>query len=70
MSEINELRGRLDTQNIFITEQAQRLTSADMLVKDLYVENAHLTATIQRLEQQRSRGILQMQVINGMPGMP
>lgn len=72
-TEIGELRNRLDTQNIIITEQAQRLTNADILVKDLYVENAHLTATIQRLEQQRNRGMLQMQHqqgINGMTPMP
>lgn len=72
-AEINELKNRLDTQNLIITDQAQRLTNADMLVKDLYVENSHLTATIQRLEQQKNRSMLSMQHtsgLNGMTGMP
>jgi len=35
----------------FIFPQMERLARADILVKDLYVENAHLIATVQRLEQ-------------------
>ncbi|XP_059617034.1 blastoderm-specific protein 25D [Phlebotomus argentipes] len=54
-SEISELRNRLEAQSIIITEQAQRLANADILVKDLYVENSHLTSNMQRLEQQNSR---------------
>lgn len=53
--ELNELRNRLEAQSIVISEQATRLASADLLVKDLYVENSHLTATIQRMEQQITR---------------
>ncbi|XP_070496926.1 ninein homolog isoform X2 [Chironomus tepperi] len=53
--ELNELRNRLEAQSIVISEQATRLASADLLVKDLYVENSHLTATIQRMEQQIAR---------------
>ncbi|XP_055710040.1 blastoderm-specific protein 25D isoform X2 [Phlebotomus papatasi] len=54
-SEISELRNRLEAQSIIITEQAQRLANADILVKDLYIENSHLTSNMQRLEQQNSR---------------
>jgi len=56
--ELNELRNRLEAQSIVISEQATRLASADLLVKDLYVENSHLTATIQRMEQQITRQTL------------
>lgn len=80
--ELNELRNRLEAQSIVISEQATRLASADLLVKDLYVENSHLTASIQRMEQQMTRQTLmhlaqhhapqQQQMGNpyGMPGMP
>lgn len=76
-AEISELRNHLEAQSIVISEQAQRLANADHLVKDLYVENSHLTATIQRLEQQRTRNtLLQLsqhhlqQGLSGVPGMP
>lgn len=59
--ELNELRNRLEAQSIVISEQATRLASADLLVKDLYVENSHLTATIQRMEQQIARHNLMQQ---------
>lgn len=59
--ELNELRNRLEAQSIVISEQATRLASADLLVKDLYVENSHLTATIQRMEQQLARQSLMQQ---------
>ncbi|CAH1710195.1 unnamed protein product [Chironomus riparius] len=59
--ELNELRNRLEAQSIVISEQATRLASADLLVKDLYVENSHLTATIQRMEQQLARHSLMQQ---------
>lgn len=70
-SEINDLRGTLETQGIIINEQAQRLANSDVLVKDLYVENSQLTAAIQRLEQQRSRNnlLLQHQGVGSVPGM-
>lgn len=60
-AEMNELRSTVDTQVVIINEQAQRLTNSDLLVKDLYVENSQLTATIQRLEQQRSRNNILLQ---------
>ena len=73
-AEISELRNRLENQTIVIADQAQHLTNADQLVKDLFVENSHLSATIQRLEQQRSRGNLihqhPAQGFSGVPGMP
>ncbi|XP_063698937.1 ninein isoform X2 [Culicoides brevitarsis] len=56
--EIIELRNRLEAQTVVITEQAQRLANADLLAKDLFVENSHLTSAIQRLEQQRTRQAL------------
>lgn len=48
----------MEAQSIVIAEQAQRLASADLLVKDLYVENSHLTASFQRMEQQLARSTL------------
>ncbi|KAG5674733.1 hypothetical protein PVAND_004684 [Polypedilum vanderplanki] len=60
-AELNELRNRLEAQSIVISEQATRLASADLLVKDLYVENSHLSATIQRMEQQITRQTLLQQ---------
>lgn len=64
--EIVELRNRLEAQSVVITEQAQRLANADLLAKDLFVENSHLTASIQRLEQQRTRQAL-MQLSQHLP---
>ncbi|EDV31770.1 uncharacterized protein Dana_GF15518 [Drosophila ananassae] len=80
--DLNELHGRIEAQSVMLAEQTQRLQSADILVKDLYVENSHLTATVQRLEQQRARVNLihqqqqvqqvqqQQQQRLGLPGMP
>ncbi|XP_016956776.3 blastoderm-specific protein 25D isoform X2 [Drosophila biarmipes] len=77
--ELNDLHSRIETQGVMLADQTQRLQSADILVKDLYVENSHLTATVQRLEQQRARVNLihqqqqqqqQRLVGGGLPGMP
>ncbi|XP_070133971.1 ninein homolog isoform X4 [Drosophila bipectinata] len=79
--DLNELHGRIEAQSVMLAEQTQRLQSADILVKDLYVENSHLTATVQRLEQQRARvnlihqqqqvqQVQQQQQRLGLPGMP
>lgn len=79
--ELNELHGRIETQGVMLADQTQRLQNADILVKDLYVENSHLTATVQRLEQQRARvNLIHQQqqqqrlvgapALGGMPGMP
>ncbi|XP_039486502.1 blastoderm-specific protein 25D isoform X3 [Drosophila santomea] len=75
--ELNDLHSRIETQGVLLGEQTQRLQNADILVKDLYVENSHLTATVQRLEQQRARVNLihqqqqqQRLVGGGLPGMP
>ncbi|XP_017032022.1 ninein homolog isoform X3 [Drosophila kikkawai] len=83
--ELNELHGRIETQGVMLADQTQRLQNADILVKDLYVENSHLTATVQRLEQQRARvNLIHQQQqqqqqqhrlvgaasLGGMPGMP
>lgn len=54
---------------VIINEQAQRLTNSDVLVKDLYVENSQLTAAVQRLEQQKSRHLLQHSGMGTVPGM-
>ncbi|XP_037048252.1 blastoderm-specific protein 25D isoform X5 [Bradysia coprophila] len=70
-NEITELCQRIEAQNNLIAEQSHRLTNADLLVKDLYVENSQLTAALQRLEQQRNRNSLILQHgITGIPGMP
>lgn len=72
-SEIVDLKHKLETQNMIIAEHVQRLANADLLVKDLYVENSHLAASIQRLEQQRSRANLlhqHHQGLSGVPGLP
>lgn len=45
-----------------ISDQATRLASNDLLVKDLYVENSHLMAQVQRLEQQKARATLLQQL--------
>ncbi|XP_075153955.1 blastoderm-specific gene 25D isoform X2 [Haematobia irritans] len=74
--ELNDLHRRLEDQTAVITEQVQRLQNADILVKDLYVENSHLTASVQRMEQQRLRANMiqqqqqQRQNISVLPGMP
>ncbi|XP_055856016.1 blastoderm-specific protein 25D isoform X2 [Episyrphus balteatus] len=70
--ELSELRNRIENQGMIMTEQTNRLANADVLVKELYVENSHLTATIQRLEQQMCRVNLihQHQSLSGLPGMP
>ncbi|XP_016976660.1 blastoderm-specific protein 25D isoform X1 [Drosophila rhopaloa] len=76
--ELNDLHSRIETQGAMLADQTQRLQNADILVKDLYVENSHLTATVQRLEQQRARVNLihqqqqqqQRLVGGGLPGMP
>ncbi|XP_073820865.1 blastoderm-specific gene 25D isoform X2 [Musca autumnalis] len=74
--ELNDLHGRLEAQGALIVEQVQRLQKADILVKDLYVENSHLTASVQRLEQQRVRASMlqqqpqQRQNCSVLPGMP
>ncbi|XP_017063238.2 blastoderm-specific protein 25D isoform X1 [Drosophila eugracilis] len=75
--ELNELHSRIEAQGVIMADQTQRLQNADILVKDLYVENSHLTATVQRLEQQRARVNLihqqqqhQRLVGGGLPGMP
>lgn len=79
--ELNELHGRLEAQGALIAEQVQRLQNADLFVKDLYVENSHLTAEAQRLEQQLLRASLMQkqqqqhyqqprQNCSGLPGMP
>ncbi|EDW78159.2 uncharacterized protein Dwil_GK24848 [Drosophila willistoni] len=78
--ELNDLHGRIEAQGVMLADQTQRLQNADILVKDLYVENSHLTATVQRLEQQRARVNLihqqqqqqqqQQRLIGGLPGMP
>ncbi|XP_054082888.1 blastoderm-specific protein 25D isoform X2 [Zeugodacus cucurbitae] len=71
--ELADLHNRIETQGSMLAEQVQRLQNADMLVKDLYVENAHLAATVQRLEQHRARMNMmhqQRQGLNGLPGMP
>ncbi|KAI8125921.1 Blastoderm-specific protein 25D [Lucilia cuprina] len=74
--ELNDLHGRLEAQGALIAEQVQRLHNADILVKDLYVENSHLTASVQRLEQQRVRANMlqqqqqQRQSCTGLPGIP
>ncbi|XP_023303836.2 blastoderm-specific protein 25D isoform X3 [Lucilia cuprina] len=74
--ELNDLHGRLEAQGALIAEQVQRLHNADILVKDLYVENSHLTASVQRLEQQRVQANMlqqqqqQRQSCTGLPGIP
>ncbi|XP_069682970.1 ninein homolog isoform X3 [Periplaneta americana] len=42
---------KLNQQTSACKEQMERLARTDVLVKDLYVENAYLVATVQRLEQ-------------------
>lgn len=70
-NEITELCQRIEAQNNLIAEQSHRLTNADLLVKDLYVENSQLSAALQRMEQQRNRNSLILQHgIAGIPGMP
>lgn len=76
--DLNDLHGRIEAQTVMLADQTQRLQSADILVKDLYVENSHLTATVQRLEQQRARvNLIHQQQqhlvganLSGLSGMP
>ncbi|EDV98839.1 blastoderm-specific protein 25D isoform X2 [Drosophila grimshawi] len=78
--DLNDLHGRIEAQTVLLADQTQRLQNADILVKDLYVENSHLTATVQRLEQQRARVNLIHQhqqqhqlvggTISGLSGIP
>ncbi|XP_065331412.1 ninein-like protein isoform X1 [Cloeon dipterum] len=42
---------RLQQQIIAYDEQSEKLASADMLVKELYVENAYLTSSVEQLEK-------------------
>uniref|UniRef100_A0AAG5CVI7 EF-hand domain-containing protein n=1 Tax=Anopheles atroparvus TaxID=41427 RepID=A0AAG5CVI7_ANOAO len=51
-SEINDLRNRLEAQCIVISDQATRLASNDILVKDMYEENSRLMVQVKRLEHQ------------------
>ncbi|XP_058453361.1 blastoderm-specific protein 25D isoform X2 [Malaya genurostris] len=60
-SEISNLRDRLEAQSVVISEQANRLASNDVLVKDLYMENSNLLVQVQRLEQQKARAQLLQQ---------
>ncbi|KAH8408174.1 hypothetical protein KR222_006150 [Zaprionus bogoriensis] len=80
--DLNDLHGRIEAQTVMLADQTQRLQNADILVKDLYVENSHLTATVQRLEQQRARvNLIHQQqqqqqqhlvgaTLSGLSGMP
>lgn len=67
-SEIAEMSNRLEAQSIVIADQAKRLASNDILVKDLYVENTHLAAQVQRLEQQKVRATLLQQYTQAASG--
>lgn len=60
-----------------VADQVQRLAKADILVKELFVENSHLRANIQRLEQQTMRNNYLFQQhagappgLNGVPSFP
>lgn len=60
-----------------VADQVQRLAKADVLVKELFVENSHLRANIQRLEQQTMRNSYMFQQhpgappgMNGVPSFP
>lgn len=70
--EIADLRNRLESQGMTVADQVQRLAKADILVKELFVENSHLRANIQRLEQQsiRSNYMFQQGAPPGMNGVP
>ncbi|XP_034491034.1 blastoderm-specific protein 25D isoform X2 [Drosophila innubila] len=79
--DLNDLHGRIEAQTVMLADQTQRLQNADILVKELYVENSHLTATVQRLEQQRARvNLIHQQqqqqqhlvggTLTGLSGMP
>lgn len=43
---------KLEHQTRICNEQLDKLTRADTLVKELYVENSYLIANVHRLEQQ------------------
>ncbi|XP_062705110.1 blastoderm-specific protein 25D isoform X1 [Aedes albopictus] len=61
-SENAELRNQLDTQNMIIADQANRLANNDQLVRELYVENGRLISQVQRLEQQKARATMLQQL--------
>ncbi|KAJ8955160.1 hypothetical protein NQ318_009053 [Aromia moschata] len=51
-SKLKYLQEKLDQQVRISNEQLDKLERTDLLVKDLYIENAYLIASVQRLEQQ------------------
>ncbi|EEB18770.1 blastoderm specific protein 25D, putative [Pediculus humanus corporis] len=58
-AEVNDLKSvlkmtedKLKCQTKVIQEQLNKLTKTDLLVKDLFVENAYLLSSVQKLEQQ------------------
>lgn len=66
-SENAELRNQLDTQNMIIADQANRLANNDQLVRELYVENGRLISQVQRLEQQKARATMLQQLQQAAP---
>lgn len=44
---------KLKRQTKLIQEQLNKLAKTDLLVKDLFVENAYLLSSVQELEKQR-----------------
>ncbi|XP_026461524.1 blastoderm-specific protein 25D isoform X2 [Ctenocephalides felis] len=50
-AEVADLHHRIDIQSRICAEQQSRLIQNDMLAKEMYCENAQLTATVQKLEQ-------------------
>ncbi|CAG9864195.1 unnamed protein product [Phyllotreta striolata] len=50
-AKLRYLQEKLDQQVSISREQLDKLEKTDMLVKDLYVENSYLIASVQRLEQ-------------------
>lgn len=58
-AEVNDLKSvlkmtedKLKQQTKVIQEQLNKLAKTDLLVKDLFVENAYLMSSVQKLEQQ------------------
>ncbi|CAG9815388.1 unnamed protein product [Phaedon cochleariae] len=51
-SRLKYLQDKLDQQVRISRDQLEKLERTDLLVKDLYIENAYLIASVQRLEQQ------------------
>ncbi|KAJ8963697.1 hypothetical protein NQ317_009785 [Molorchus minor] len=51
-AKLRYLQEKLDQQVRISNEQLDKLERTDLLVKDLYIENAYLIASVQRLEQQ------------------